>query len=110
MTFFLKTLFLSISVMSLSVSAVANKLDSAKDVSDATQYGVTRYIPLNISPAFERDLRRLAVLANVSHLVKPYRLNAVLKALDKIETKHPTLHRRLHCRRAVWVKKTDING
>lgn len=57
--------------------------------------GVTPYLPMNMSPIFENDIEKLAVLTNIPQLTKPYNVVTVLRHMKKIRSSHPALYRRL---------------
>lgn len=57
--------------------------------------GVSGYIPVKANPLLEQDIERLAVLANLPSLTKPYSVAAVNQGLASIKEGHPALHKRL---------------
>ena len=57
--------------------------------------GVTPYVKTDGAPMLERQIKQLAVLANIPNLNKPYSALAVFDALSKIEKSHPSLYRQL---------------
>ena len=57
--------------------------------------GVAPYITLNSSLQLELEIERLAVIANIPNLTKPYNVATVFHYLDKIQDTHPRLYRRI---------------
>ena len=57
--------------------------------------GVAPYLPLNTSLLLENEIERLATVANIPKLTKPYNVAVIFRGLDKIEQSHPQLYSRL---------------
>ncbi len=54
--------------------------------------GPSPYLPLQVDPLIELELNRLATLAKLPILTKPYHAATVNRYLDKIVDSHPTLY------------------
>lgn len=57
--------------------------------------GVAPYLPIHSSPALDNEIERLATIANIPNLTKPYNLATINFYLETINESHPTLYRRL---------------
>lgn len=57
--------------------------------------GVSPYLPINLSPTFENEIERLASIAGVDSLMKPYSVNRIYTYMEKIRATHPILYGRL---------------
>lgn len=57
--------------------------------------GVSPYLPINVSPLLEKEVERLAVVAGMPSLRKPYSLASIYAYMDKIKNTHHALHGRL---------------
>lgn len=57
--------------------------------------GVAPYLPINMSPILENEIERLAVIAGISNLTKPYNVATIFDALSRIQDSHPRLHARI---------------
>ncbi|TQV80234.1 capsule assembly Wzi family protein [Aliikangiella coralliicola] len=78
-------------VLSLPVNALSNN----------------HYLPLKTDPLFELELEKLATVAKMPTLAKPYSLATVQVYLDKINDSHPELYRRI--KRYLQRYKKDFN-
>lgn len=58
--------------------------------------GVAPYLPVNISPILENEVERLATLAGIPNLTKPYNLATIYEYLERIKYSHPDLYGRLN--------------
>lgn len=58
--------------------------------------GVSPYLPLKTDPLFELELEKLATIARLPLLTKPYHASTVYMYLNKIKNSHPTLYQRLN--------------
>lgn len=58
--------------------------------------GVSPYLPLKTDPLIELEIERLASLAKMPVLTKPYHAATVLEYLSKVEQSHPVLHYRIY--------------
>ena len=58
--------------------------------------GVSPYLPLQTDPIFENELARLASVAKMPMLTKPYHAKTVLVYLEEIKDSHPSLYRRIN--------------
>ena len=83
MKFVLKfyTLFLFIFLCSTSVHVLAK--------------GPSPYLPLQVDPLIELELNRLATLAKLPLLTKPYHAATVNRYLEKVVDSYPTLYKRI---------------
>ena len=57
--------------------------------------GPSPYLPLKVAPLIELELNRLATLAKLPVLTKPYHAATVNRYLEKIINTHPTLYKRI---------------
>jgi hypothetical protein len=57
--------------------------------------GPSPYLPLQVDPLIELELNRLATLARLPILTKPYHAATVNRYLEKITHSHPTLYKRI---------------
>lgn len=57
--------------------------------------GVSPYLPLQVDPLIELELNRLATVAKLPILTKPYHAATVDRYLAKIVDSHPTLYKRI---------------
>jgi len=57
--------------------------------------GPSPYLPLQVDPLIELELNRLATLAKLPILTKPYQAAIVNRYLDKIIDSYPILHKRI---------------
>jgi len=57
--------------------------------------GPSPYLPLQVDPLIELELNRLATLAKLPILTKPYHAATVNRYLKKVIDSHPTLYRRI---------------
>ncbi len=69
---------------------------------------VSTYLPTNLSPLVENEIERLASVAGVDSLVKPYSVSRVFTYMEKIRTTHPILYRRLKSALDPYVKKLSL--
>lgn len=58
--------------------------------------GVSPYLPLKTDPLIELEIERLASIAKMPVLNKPYHAATILKYLSKVEQSHPVLHYRIN--------------
>ena len=58
--------------------------------------GVSPYLPLQLDPTVELEIQRLATVAKLPLLTKPYHIATVHRYLKKISRSHPTLYNRLN--------------
>lgn len=58
--------------------------------------GVSPYLPLGISPILENEVERLASIAGIPNLTKPYSLATIYHYMEKIRDQHPRLYSRLN--------------
>jgi len=66
-------------------------------MSFATQAnGVSPYLPLKTDPLFELEVEKLATIAKLPILTRPYHTATIYKYLNKIKSSHPTLYQRLN--------------
>lgn len=57
--------------------------------------GPSPYLPLQVDPLIELELNRLATLAKLPVLTKPYHAAIVNRYLEKVIDSHPTLYKRI---------------
>jgi len=60
-----------------------------------TAFSGNHYLPLKVDPLFELELEKLATVAKMPLLAKPYHLATVNSYLDTIAQSHPQLHGRI---------------
>lgn len=60
------------------------------------QHGVAPYLPLNASPYIENEVERLAVIAGIPNLTKPYNLATLFHYLETLKTQRPRLYHHLN--------------
>ncbi|WNC73128.1 capsule assembly Wzi family protein [Thalassotalea psychrophila] len=70
--------------------------------------GVSPYLPLKTDPLIELEIERLASLAKMPVLNKPYHAATVLEYLSKIEESHPVLHYRINSYLKRYKKQASI--
>ncbi|WNC67912.1 capsule assembly Wzi family protein [Thalassotalea nanhaiensis] len=70
--------------------------------------GVSPYLPLKTDPLIELEIERLASLAKMPVLNKPYHAATVLEYLSKIEESHPVLHHRINSYLKRYKKEASI--
>jgi len=70
--------------------------------------GVSPYLPLQVDPLIELELNRLASLAKLPVLTKPYHTATVNRYLEKIVDSHPTLYMRITTYLKRYKKKAAI--
>ena len=58
--------------------------------------GIAPYLPINSSPILENEVERLAVIAGIPNLTKPYNLATIFHYMEKIKETHPRLYSRLN--------------
>lgn len=58
--------------------------------------GVSPYLPLKTDPLFELELEKLATVAKMPVLTRPYHAATVYKYLHQIKDSHPALYQRLN--------------
>ena len=58
--------------------------------------GVSPYLPLKTDPLLELELEKLATIAKLPILTRPYHAATIYKYLAKIKSSHPTLYQRLN--------------
>lgn len=58
--------------------------------------GVSPYLPLKTDPLFELELEKLATVAKLPILTRPYHAATVYKYLSKVKDSHPVLYQRLN--------------
>lgn len=63
--------------------------------SSIAKTGVAPYLTEKLSPAIEQEVERLAVIAGIPNLTRPYNLATIFHYLDTIRVSHPGLHSRL---------------
>ncbi len=56
----------------------------------------THYLPLKTDPLFELELEKLATVAKVPSLAKPYHISTIKQYLKTIANTHPTLYQRIN--------------
>lgn len=61
----------------------------------ATASGVAPYLPIQSSPALDNEIERLASVANMPNLTKPYNIATIYHYMDEISDTHPRLYKRL---------------
>lgn len=59
------------------------------------QGGVSPYLPVNVSPVLENEIDRLATVAGIPNLTKPYSLATIFAYLERVRKTHPQLYGRL---------------
>ena len=64
--------------------------------SAANADGVSPYLPLKTDPLFELELERLATIADLPVLSKPYHAATVNNYLSKVKNSHPKLYGRIY--------------
>jgi len=57
--------------------------------------GPSPYLPLQVDPLIELELNRLATLAKLPVLTKPYHAATINRYLEKVIDSHPTLYKRI---------------
>ncbi|MCF6194587.1 MAG: capsule assembly Wzi family protein [Kangiellaceae bacterium] len=70
--------------------------------------GVSTYLPIGLSPTLENEIERLASIAGVDSLIKPYPVNRILNALETVKVSHPKLYRRLNSALKPYTQKRSI--
>ncbi len=58
--------------------------------------GVSPYLPIQLSPILENEIERLANVAGMPQLTKPYSVASVYDALEKVRYSNPRLYSRLN--------------
>ncbi len=58
--------------------------------------GVAPYLPEKLAPILENEVERLAVVAGMPNLVRPYNIATVFHYMEKIRSSHPRLYSRLN--------------
>lgn len=61
-----------------------------------TANGVAPYLPIHSSPALDNEIERLASIANIPNLTKPYNVATIYHYMEKVKSTHPTLYKRLN--------------
>lgn len=85
---------MSFSISTLSLCIVLSL--SPLFVSDVVAGGVSPYLPMKISPVLENEVERLASIAGIPNLTKPYSLATIYHYMVKIRVSHPSLYSRLN--------------
>jgi len=75
-------------------------------INSANAKGPSPYLPLKIDPIFELELDRLATLAKLPLLTKPYHAATVNKYLSKVKNSHPALYQRI----STYIKRYKKNA
>lgn len=70
--------------------------------------GPTPYLPLQVDPLIELELNRLATLAKLPLLTKPYHAATINRYLIKVADSHPTLHTRITTYLSRYKKKAAL--
>ena len=70
--------------------------------------GPSPYLPLQVDPLIELELNRLATLAKLPLLTKPYHAATINRYLKKIADSHPTLHTRITTYLSRYKKKAAL--
>ena len=89
---------LLISLFIFSISAVAQSR--------------ANYLPIKSDPLFELDIERLATVAKMPYLIKPYHIDSIKSYLEIAESSYPELASRIKQQLAKYEKKanlTDVN-
>jgi len=68
------------------------------------------YLPLKSDPLIELELERLATLAKMPVMSKPYHLATVQDYLEKIKTDYPELYRRINSYISRYRQKSNITS
>jgi capsule assembly protein Wzi len=70
--------------------------------------GVSPYLPINVSPLVENEVNRLATVAGISNLTRPYSLATIFENMEKIKDSHPRLYSRLKTSLAPYTKSVSV--
>ncbi len=70
--------------------------------------GVSPYLPINVSPLVENEVNRLATVAGISNLTRPYSLATIFESMEKIRETHPRLYSRLKASLAPYTKSLSL--
>lgn len=63
--------------------------------SESAARGVAPYLSEKLSPVVENEVERLAVIAGIPNLTRPYNLATIFHYLEEVRTSHPMLYSRL---------------
>lgn len=70
--------------------------------------GVSPYLPINVSPLVENEVNRLATIAGISNLTRPYSLATIFESMEKIKVTHPRLYSRLKASLAPYTQSVSV--
>ncbi len=70
--------------------------------------GVSPYLPEKLSPILENEVERLAVVAGIPNLTKPYSIATIFYYLDTIKESDPALYSRLQSSLSVYERKYGV--
>jgi hypothetical protein len=70
--------------------------------------GPSPYLPLQVDPLIELELNRLATLAKLPILTKPYHASTIDNYLTRIADSHPTLYKRISTYLKRYKKETAL--
>ncbi len=70
--------------------------------------GVSPYLPIELSPIVENEVERLAVVAGIPNLTKPYSLATIFHYMEKIRENHPGLYSRLNASLKPYAKRFSL--
>lgn len=70
--------------------------------------GVSPYLPEKLSPLLENEVERLAVVAGIPNLTKPYSIATIFYYMDTIKDSHPDLFHRLESSLSIYEKRFAV--
>ncbi len=70
--------------------------------------GVSPYLPVNVSPLMENEIERLATIAGISNLTKPYSLATIFENMEKVRESNPRLYSRLKTMLSPYTKSLSV--
>lgn len=77
-------------------------------ISGVAADGVSPYLPMKISPVLENEVERLATVAGIPNLTKPYSLATIYHYMSKVRRSHPRLYSRLNASLKSYERKFGL--
>lgn len=70
--------------------------------------GVSPYLPIELSPILENEVERLATIAGIPNLTKPYSLATIYYYMEEIRENHPGLYSRLNASLKPYARRFSL--
>jgi len=70
--------------------------------------GVSPYLPEKLSPLLENEVERLAIVAGMPNLIRPYSIATIFHYMEKIKRSHPRLYSRINLSLKPYARKIAL--